>query len=276
MDDLAITVTCPRHAGRGGRRREDLDVERGGFDEVNAALMVHPAPNELDHMPCLAVEPLRRPLHRQGSPRFGISPSAASTRPTPSPSPRSQSAFSASTPTRSGPRHRHLRGAAPNVVPGLAVAKFYVRGETLEAALALGAEGLAMLQGRRARYGHVLEIVPQGPAYSEFRTDEQMAVCTAVNAESIGRAVLSESDGGFTASTDMGERLARHSLHPSPARNRFPARGESQAAFADAAIARAADRAVRDGALAMAWTVIDLASDAHLRERLAAKAYRHP
>ena len=31
-----------------------------------------------------------------------------------------------------------------------------------------------------------------------------------------------------------------------------------------------------DGALAMAWTVIDLASDAHLRERLAAKAYRHP
>jgi hypothetical protein len=42
--------------------------------------------------------------------------------------------------------------------------------------------------------------------------------------------------------------------------------------FAAAAITPTADRAVRDGAVAMAWTIIDMASDAALRAELAGHA----
>ena len=47
-DDLGITVRVlgtPAEEGGGGKI---LMLERGGFDGVNAALMVHPAPTELD------------------------------------------------------------------------------------------------------------------------------------------------------------------------------------------------------------------------------------
>jgi amidohydrolase len=54
-DDLGITVKVfgtPAEEGGGGKI---LMLERGAFEGVHAAMMVHPAPNELDHMPCLAV-----------------------------------------------------------------------------------------------------------------------------------------------------------------------------------------------------------------------------
>jgi hypothetical protein len=41
-----------------------------------------------------------------------------------------------------------------------------------------------------------------------------------------------------------------------------------QPEFAAHCITEAADKALRDGALAMAWTAIDLATDAHLRTYL--------
>jgi hypothetical protein len=47
-----------------------------------------------------------------------------------------------------------------------------------------------------------------------------------------------------------------------------------QPEFATHAVTPAADKAVLDGALAMAWTVIDLATRPPLLERLLSKAYR--
>jgi amidohydrolase len=276
-DDLAITVRVlgtPAEEGGGGKI---LMLERGGFDEVNAALMVHPAPNELDRMPCLAVSHFDarftgKEAHASAYPERGLNAADAIT--------VAQVAIGLL--RQHAARHDQVHGivtyggAAPNVVPGFAVAKFYVRGETLEALSHWEPRVLRCFEAGALATGTSLEIVPQGPVYSEFRTDEQMAALYRANAESIGRAVLSESDGGFTASTDMGNvSLAIPSIHPLLGIDSLPAVNH-QAAFADAAISPAADRAVRDGALAMAWTVIDLASDAHLRERLAAKAYRHP
>jgi hypothetical protein len=45
-----------------------------------------------------------------------------------------------------------------------------------------------------------------------------------------------------------------------------------QPEFAAAAITPTADRAVRDGALAMAWTIVDLATDDSLRAELDSSA----
>ena len=61
--------------------------------------------------------------------------------------------------------------------------------------------------------------------------------------------------------------LAIPSIHPLIGIDSFPAVNH-QAEFAAAAASPAADRAVLDGAVAMAWTAIDLATEEAVRRRL--------
>ncbi len=166
-------------------------------------------------------------------------------------------------------------GAAPNIVPGLAVAKFYVRAKTLEALEAWEPRVLKCFEAGALATGASLEVVPQGPVYSEFLTDEEMAGLYRANAKAIGRVFAAGSEAALTASTDMGNvSLAIPSIHPLLGIDSLPAVNH-QAGFAAAAIAQAADRALVDGAVAMAWTVIDLAGNEGTRRRLQAKAYSH-
>ncbi len=227
-DDLAITVRVlgtPAEEGGGGKI---LMLERGGFDEVNAALMVHPAPNELDRMPCLAVSHFDarftgKEAHASAYPERGLNAADAIT--------VAQVAIGLL--RQHAARHDQVHGivtyggAAPNVVPGFAVAKFYVRGETLEALSHWEPRVLRCFEAGALATGTSLEIVPQGPVYSEFRTDEQMAALYRAERR-VDRPGRPERVGWRLHRLDRhGQRLARHSLHPSPARNRFPARGES-------------------------------------------------
>jgi len=133
-DDLGITVRVlgtPAEEGGGGKI---LMLERGGFDGVNAALMVHPAPSELDRMPCLSVSHFDvrytgKEAHASAYPERGINALDAIT--------VAQVAIGLL--RQHAGHHDQVHGivtcggAAPNIVPGLAVAKFYVRAETLEA-----------------------------------------------------------------------------------------------------------------------------------------------
>jgi hypothetical protein len=64
------------------------------------------------------------------------------------------------------------------------------------------------------------------------------------------------------------------SIHPLLGIDSLPAVNH-QAGFAAAAARPAADRALLDGAMAMAMTVIDIASEDGARQRLQAKAFRH-
>jgi hypothetical protein len=68
--------------------------------------------------------------------------------------------------------------------------------------------------------------------------------------------------------------LAIPSIHPMLGIDSLPAVNH-QPEFAAAAATPAADRAVLDGATAMAWTVVDLAVSDEQRSRLLAAAYRH-
>ena len=69
-----------------------------------------------------------------------------------------------------------------------------------------------------------------------------------------------------------GERVVGAALHSSCNRHQLIASGESSAGFTAHCITEAADRAISDGALAMAWTAIDIATDADLRQRLLSRA----
>ena len=71
-----------------------------------------------------------------------------------------------------------------------------------------------------------------------------------------------------TASTDMGNvSIAIPSIHPMIGINSLPAVNH-QPEFAAHCVMPDADKALLDGALAMAWTCIDLATDTALRDRL--------
>jgi hypothetical protein len=61
--------------------------------------------------------------------------------------------------------------------------------------------------------------------------------------------------------------LAIPSIHPAIGINSLPAVNH-QPEFTAHCITEAADKAVLDGGLAMAWTAIDLATEAKVRERL--------
>ncbi len=275
-DDLGLTVRVlgtPAEEGGGGKI---LMLERGGFDGVNAALMVHPAPNELDRMPCLAVSHFDvrytgKEAHSSAYPQRGVNAADAIT--------IAQVAIGLLRQHAAPHDQVHgivtYGGAAPNIVPGLAVAKFYVRAKTLEALEAWEPRVLKCFEAGALATGASLEVVPQGPVYSEFLTDEEMAGLYRANAKAIGRVFAAGSEAALTASTDMGNvSLAIPAIHPLLGIDSLPAVNH-QAGFAAAAIAQAADRALVDGAVAMAWTVIDLAGNEGTRRRLQAKAYSH-
>jgi metal-dependent amidase/aminoacylase/carboxypeptidase family protein len=103
------------------------------------------------------------------------------------------------------------------------------------------------------------------PDYTEMDHDHDIAELFRANAAALGRP---ESDDGFiTFSTDMGNvSLAMPSIHPCIEIDTAGAVNH-QPEFTAAAINASADRAVAEGALAMAWTAIDIATGP-LRDRL--------
>ncbi len=81
-------------------------------------------------------------------------------------------------------------------------------------------------------------------------------------------AVLERAAG----STDMGNvSLAMPSIHPMIGIGSLPAVNH-QPEFTAHCVTAAADRALMDGALALAWTAIDAAATADVRDRLLAAA----
>jgi len=95
------------------------------------------------------------------------------------------------------------------------------------------------------------------PRYSEFLTDEAMAALYRSNAEALGRVFSPGTEGTMKASTDMGNvSLAIPSIHRFSQSTRSS--GQPSSGIRGSRASPAADRAVLDGAVAMAWTTIDL------------------
>jgi len=267
-DELGITVKVfgtPAEEGGGGKI---LMLERGVFDGVHGAMMVHPAPLELAQMHCLAVSHIDvhfhgKAAHASAFPEQGINAADAIT--------VSQVAI--------GLLRQHFRGRdqvhgivtdggdAPNIVPAHATAKYYIRSDTLADLQRLQPRIVRCFEAGALATGTRLDIVDVSPPYSEFMPDDQMSAIYLRNAEAIGRRVnVGGTMGG--GSTDMANiSLAIPAIHPMLGIESLPAVNH-QPEFAAACIRPAADKAVRDGALAMARTCIDLALDEAQRTRL--------
>jgi len=269
-DELGLTVKVfgtPAEEGGGGKI---LMLERGVFDGVHGAMMVHPAPLELKQMHCLAVAHIDvhfhgKEAHASAFPEQGINAADAVT--------VSQVAI--------GLLRQHFRGRdqvhgivtkggdAPNIVPAHASAKYYIRSDSLADLQRLQPRIMRCFEAGALATGTTLDVVDMSPPYSEFAADEMMSEIYLRNAEAIGRRVnVGGTMGG--GSTDMANiSLALPAIHPMLGIDSLPAVNH-QPEFAAACIRPAADKAVRDGALAMARTCIELALDETQRTRLMA------
>jgi amidohydrolase len=271
-EDLGITVTVfgtPAEEGGGGKI---IMQDAGLFDDVHAAMMVHPAPYEAVSMPCLAVSHLEvaytgRSAHASAYPQLGINAADALT--------VAQVAI--------GLLRQHIDpgerihgivthgGDAPNIVPERTEGRWYVRSSSLVQLAELLPRVEACFEAGAVATGAELEIGSASKPYSEMRHDVELAALYQVEAETIGRTFPQEPlSAQLAGSTDMANvSLQVPTIHPMIA---IEAGGavNHQPEFSAACVTASADRAVRDGALAMARTAARTADDVGIRRRLIA------
>jgi amidohydrolase len=273
-DDLGLTVkVLGTHAEEKGGGK-CLMLERGAFDGVHAAMMVHPAPLERDRIACLAVAHLEvsfggKSAHASAWPEQGVNAADALT--------VAQVAV--------GLLRQHVRatdrihgivtdgGDAPNIVPERTRGSWYVRSRTLAELAELEPKVRRCFEAGALATGCSLEVHEASPPYSEFRDDGAMIARYRANAEALGRRFVDlapELALRTAGSTDMANvSLTLPAIHPMLGLDSLPAVNH-QPEFAAFCATPTADRAVLDGATAMAWTAADLATDDEERARLLA------
>jgi metal-dependent amidase/aminoacylase/carboxypeptidase family protein len=249
-------------------------LERGAFADAHAAMMVHPWPEDRLVATCLAVDHLEvhytgRAAHASASPEQGINAGDALV--------VAQVAI--------GLLRQHLGrgdqvhgivtkgGDAPNVVPADSTGRFMVRARTLEELAVLRPRIERCFEAGALATGSALEIRDLSPTYSHFVADEPLLETWRRNAEELGRHYRRDGSGEAppTISTDMANvSLAVPSIHPMIGVESHGAVNH-QAEFAAACVGPSAEQALVDGALGMAWTAVDAATDPALRRHLLAR-----
>ncbi len=276
-DEVGLTIsvlgTPAEEVGDAGGKI--LMLERGAFDGLHAAMMAHPAPLDAAVPKMIAASMFEvrytgKEAHAAAFPELGINAADALT--------VAQTAI--------GLLRQHIRstdrihgivthgGDAPNVVPAHTAAKYIYRSATLDELKELRPKVHRCFEAGALATGSKLEFLGGEKPYAEVRHDMEIAACYRRNAEALGRRFpdpdpLGERSSG---STDMGNvSLALPAIHPFIGIDSLPAVNH-QPEFTAHCITEAADRAIVDGALAMAWTAIDLAADETLSRRLLARA----
>jgi metal-dependent amidase/aminoacylase/carboxypeptidase family protein len=152
-------------------------------------------------------------------------------------------------------------------VPAHTEAEYVVRGATMAEFEVMRERVMRCFQAGALATGATLDVLPRHKPYTEMHHDLEIAAAYRRNIESLGRT-FAPFDPRAAASTDMGNvSLVIPSIHPTIGINSLPAVNH-QPEFAAHCATPAAAHALRDGAIALAWTAIDCATDQALRTRL--------
>jgi amidohydrolase len=270
-DEVGATVVVLGTPAEEGGAGKVLMLDGGAFDGLDAAMMVHPWPSDRLTATCLAVDHFDvtftgKEAHASAAPWAGVNAGDAMT--------LAQVAI--------GLLRQQLEpgdqvhgivthgGSAANIVPAHVTGRFMCR--------SVDADRLAELRGRvdacfeagaRAT-GATLSLDEVGRPYSHMVSDPALLESYRRHAQALGREFSADDDGIAppTISTDMANvSLVIPAIHPLIG---IDAKGSvnHQPSFAEACASESADRAVVDGAIALALTGIDVATDAALRVRL--------
>ena len=275
-DDAGLTVTVMGTPAEevlrsGGKIRL---LEGGAFESAHAAMMTHPAPWDVALWPIVAASFFEvhyegKAAHASGFPEHGVNAADALT--------IAQGAI--------GLLRQHIRstdrvhgivthgGDAFNIIPAHASADYAVRAITLDDLTEVYEKVMRCFEAGALATGSRLSVIGGDRPFAHLEHDLEMAAAYQRNAERLGRRFPApgESSPATPVSTDMGNvSLAVPSIHPAIGIDSLPAVNH-QPEFAAACATPAADQALYDGAVAMAWTMLDMAETPALRERLLAR-----
>ena len=247
----------PAEEGGGGKI---LMARNGALTGVDLAMMVHPADADLATIDAIALQQLLVEYsglesHAAAAPHLGRNAldaavlgymAVATLRQHILPTERVHGIFLKS-------------GDKPNIVPSEASTEWYVRSNDVTSLAALKPRVLAALESGAHACGCSVSHEWIGAAYADMVTNNTMGTIYAHNALRLGRTVTDPRQGGHrvVGSTDMGN--VSHlvpSIHPMIASAPTGTSIHTKQ-FAQFARSPMADKAVLDGAKAMAMTAID-------------------
>ena len=270
LDGSVELIGTPAEEGGGGK---ELIARAGGFDEVDAVLMLHPWGLDVAEHPFIGVRTVDVTYH-------GLTAHAAAT-------PfLGRNALDAVVQAYTGMAQlrQHMLptdrvhgiitdgGQKPNIVPERAAATFYLRSAEPDTLVVLADRAREVFEGAALQTGTRLELGwDPTPVYLPTRSNGPLAARYAVNLARRGRRALPAGvlPSAMTGSTDLGNVSVRvPSIHPllGIAPLEVPIHNP---AFTAHAVSEAADRGCVDGAVALALTAVDVLADPALRDDVA-------
>ena len=251
--DCTVRVLGTPAEERGGGKV--LLIERGAFDEVSAAMMVHPAPADalvVEAKACVEVE---------------VELTCRSRRMVEDAATIAEAAIGLARQVLGAGQMLHGIREQPRHGDNF-MAHYQLRGDSLADLELVEARLFDCYAAGALAAGAELSVRRTGPAYTTFSHDHAILDLYRQNAETLGRRFLDYPPP--VISTDMANVSAMvPSIHPAIGIDSYPAMNHTTG-FERAAASPSADRAIHDGACALAWTVVDLALDERERARLRA------
>lgn len=267
-EEIGVTVKLigtPAEEDIGGKI---LLMEAGVFDDVAAAMMVHAAPDDSVGFSSLAISALDitytgAPAHAAVAPWEGVNALDAVTL----------------AHTALGLLRQQLPpgavvhgivtegGQAVNVIPERTRARYEMRARSIEQLDAVRRRVRACFEAGALATGAGLELHRHGRDFADLRQDPFMTESYARVAGELGRTVHARH-GETLASTDMGNvSCLLPTIHPTIGYDTGGAKQHTPE-FTGMGKSPGADRAVVDGAIAMALVGVDLATERDQRRRL--------
>jgi amidohydrolase len=254
-----LVIGTPAEELYGGKA---IMVERGAFNNVDLAMMVHPGVYDAVTTEALAcvgldVEFFGRAAHAAANPEAGINALEAMLL-----------SFAAINSLR-----QHIKstarlhgiitdgGEAANIVPAHSAASFIIRTKDEDYLDELMEKVLNCFVGAAAATGARLEYRWGKVRYAPLRNNMTLARLFRKNMQSLGRKVLLAEPGKAFGSTDMGNvSQVTPSIHPTVAIAPKEVTAHSPE-FAQAAASEAGIKGMLDSAKAMAMTIVDLVAN---------------
>lgn len=261
-DELGFRVTVlgtPAEEKNGGKI--DL-INAGAFSGAACSMMVHPTDRNVLDPVCLVIEEIGvqfhgRESHAAASPQKGINALDAAVVAYTNVSHLRQALY----PTDKVHGVITYGGGAANVIPSFTSMSWYVRAANNQRFEELKAKVMACFEAAAVGTGCQLVTEEIGHRFLDLQTNDVMIDLFAANARELGRDMRRQSEypPDEAGSTDMGNvSYVVPSIHPELTID--PGEWTNhQKGFAEHTVSAAGELALRDAALTMAWTVIDLA-----------------
>ena len=267
-DELPGRVTLlgtPAEEKGGGK---ELMARNGAFDDVDAAMMMHPSGINLATMASICVAEVDVVYHGQSAHASAMPHKGRNALD------GLLLAYQAISNLRQHIRHSERihgivtdGGRAPNIVPDRAAGEFYVRAKNADDLEALKPRVRACFEAGAKASGCAVEMNWGAVDYLDLNTNWPLAAAFQANAETLGREFESAEERSLSGagSTDMGNVSHRvPSIHPmlAAAPRDVVIHNPEFAKYAGSAMG---DQAALDGAKALAMTAFDYLADPRLQ-----------